>query len=91
MDDATSSLTNPSNLIFGFGRRFASPDYFHDVSLPHIVRRKCVASAFADANAYLVISNVIATMNISRARDERGFEIDPPHAYKSGFTQYVSF
>ncbi len=53
--------------------------------------RKFVASAFADANAYLVMANVIATMDISKAQDERGFQINPPHAYKSGFTQYVMF
>ncbi|KAJ3487101.1 hypothetical protein NLI96_g3767 [Meripilus lineatus] len=70
MDELTSNVTDPKNLIFGFGRR------------------KCVASAFADANAYLVMANIIATMNISRAQDERGFEINPPHAYKSGFTHY---
>jgi len=64
-------LTDPYNLIFGFGRR------------------QCPAQAFADLNVYLVLSNIIATMEISRVKNEQGFEIDPPHAYKSGFVNHL--
>ncbi|KAL4254416.1 cytochrome P450 family protein [Abortiporus biennis] len=52
-------------------------------------RRQCPAQVFADLNIFLVVSNILATMDISRARDENGVEIDPPHAYKSGFVHHL--
>ena len=65
-----------------------------DFSLSHDTYdedRLCPARNFADANIYLVLANMIATIDIVRAVDEQGREIVPEHAYKSGFVQSVFF
>lgn len=46
---------------------------------------------FADANLFVVIANMIATMNISKAKDNEGQEITPPYAFTSGFVRYVMY
>ncbi|KAH8100340.1 cytochrome P450 [Cristinia sonorae] len=48
-------------------------------------RRLCPARDFADKNSFLVLANMIATLNIKRALDDHGREIVPEHSYKSGF------
>jgi len=49
-------------------------------------RRQCPGKKLADSILFLVFSNIIATMNITKARDERGKEITPSGTYKSGVT-----
>jgi len=49
-------------------------------------RRQCPGKKFADTSLFLVIATIVATMNISKALDEHGNEITPPHAYTSGFS-----
>lgn len=43
----------------------------------------------ADSNVYLIMSNIIATMDISKARDDNGEEITPSGKFTSGFVRYV--
>ncbi|THH23143.1 hypothetical protein EUX98_g8040 [Antrodiella citrinella] len=50
-------------------------------------RRLCPARNFADANVFLVLATMVATLDISGAIDEQGREIIPEHAYKAGFVQ----
>lgn len=42
-----------------------------------IGRRICPGNNIADASMYLVMANLIATMDITKARDENGDEIEP--------------
>ncbi|CAL1703282.1 unnamed protein product [Somion occarium] len=52
-------------------------------------RRQCPAQNFADSNVYFVLAHIIATMDISKARDEHGNEISPEHSSKSGFVHHI--
>ncbi|KAI0782100.1 cytochrome P450 monooxygenase [Abortiporus biennis] len=54
-----------------------------------IGRRQCPGQAFADAGVFYAISNMIATLDISRVRDDNGDEINPPHAFKSGLVHHL--
>lgn len=40
-------------------------------------RRVCPGQHIADASIYLVMANLIATMDITKALDENGKEIEP--------------
>jgi len=66
-DTTSQDITNPKNLIFGFGRRV------------------CPGAEFADNSIFLLTSNIIATMNIGKAKNARGDEITPPADFTSGF------
>ncbi len=68
-DKVEIESNNPSEYVFGFGRR------------------QCPARKFADSNIYIVTATIIATLDISKAMDENGCELTPPHAYKSGFVK----
>ncbi|KAH8093154.1 cytochrome P450 [Cristinia sonorae] len=47
-------------------------------------RRICPGKDFADSSAYLLMSNIIATMDIAKALDRDGLEITPPLEFTSG-------
>ncbi|PSR70426.1 hypothetical protein PHLCEN_2v13677 [Hermanssonia centrifuga] len=51
-------------------------------------RRQCPGQLFADGNVYLVMSNIIATMDISRAKDEDGCEIITTPEFTSGLVRH---
>ncbi|KAH9910913.1 cytochrome P450 [Amylocystis lapponica] len=55
----TTELTDPRNLIFGFGRRI------------------CPGQQFADANIWLALANILASIDIRRVRGADGNEITP--------------
>ncbi|THH30274.1 hypothetical protein EUX98_g3897 [Antrodiella citrinella] len=48
-------------------------------------RRLCPGMEFADTCIFLVLSNIVATMDIRKAKDERGREITPLAEFTSGF------
>jgi len=48
-------------------------------------RRVCPGKGFADVSVYMLISNIIATMDISKAHDYQGKEITPVLETTSGF------
>ncbi|THH28087.1 hypothetical protein EUX98_g6102 [Antrodiella citrinella] len=48
-------------------------------------RRLCPGKDFADSNVFLLASNIVATMDLSCARDEEGREVLPPLEFTSGF------
>jgi len=52
-------------------------------------RRQCPGKAFADANVYLVLANIIATMDISKAVDENGKAIEPTYEHRSNFVSSI--
>ncbi|KDQ08761.1 hypothetical protein BOTBODRAFT_59124 [Botryobasidium botryosum FD-172 SS1] len=47
-------------------------------------RRSCVGNHFADASLFINMAYMLATFNISKARDEAGNEIEPKVKYVSG-------
>jgi len=49
-------------------------------------RRICPGKEFADASLFLVVANIVATMNISKAKDAQGNQIDPPPKFLPGVT-----
>jgi len=48
-------------------------------------RRRCPGEMFVERSIYTMMSYIIATMEISRARDEAGREIVPPPDFQPGF------
>lgn len=52
-------------------------------------RRVCPGAHFAEMSAFLVISNIIATFNISKALDGTGREIEPQVAFTTAVTSHV--
>ncbi len=80
---------NPRNFVFGFGRRsvtlpFSARNTWHSIFESF---RQCPGQLFADGNVYLVMSNIIATMDISRAKDEDGCEIITTPEFTSGLVR----
>ncbi|KZT01116.1 cytochrome P450 [Laetiporus sulphureus 93-53] len=52
-------------------------------------RRVCPGSHFAESSAFLVISCILATFDISKSVDENGREVEPPVAFTSTVTSHV--
>jgi hypothetical protein len=48
-------------------------------------RRVCPGKIFAEANIFLIMSNIIATMDLTKAVDEAGVPITPPVEYTKSF------
>lgn len=86
--DGISENGDPSNIIFGFGRR--SRTQTHNLTtFVNCLLRLCPGQQLADSNIYLVASNIIANMDIGKARDEKGQEITPVVEYPSSMVRYV--
>jgi len=52
-------------------------------------RRICAGQHFADASLYIVMAYVLATFNISKARDENGKEIEPEMNFSVGLSRQL--
>ncbi|TCD66640.1 hypothetical protein EIP91_001107 [Steccherinum ochraceum] len=50
-------------------------------------RRGCPGKSFADSSVFLLVANIVATMNLAKAKDENGVEIDPPFEFEQGVTR----
>ena len=50
-------------------------------------RRICPGRFFAEVNIWMLMTNMIATMNISKAVDEKGKEIDVTAEYVGSFVR----
>lgn len=48
-------------------------------------RRACPGKAFAESSIFLLVSNIIATMDLTKAVDETGIPITPPIEYTKSF------
>lgn len=48
-------------------------------------RRVCPGKAFAESSIFLIMSNIIATMDLTKAVDEAGIPITPPVEYTKSF------
>jgi len=53
-------------------------------------RRVCPGQAFAESSVFLIMSNVIATMDLARAVDEAGVPITPSVEFTKSFIRWVS-
>ena len=53
-------------------------------------RRVCPARYMARDALWIAIASILATFNISKARDEEGNETEPTDEYTSGFISCVS-
>jgi len=53
-------------------------------------RRVCPGQAFAESNIFLIMSNVIAIMDLAKAVDEAGVPITPPVEFTKSFIRWVS-
>jgi hypothetical protein len=61
--------------------------YCNFLNANSIIRRICPGRYLADANLWIVMASVLATMNISKAIDSDGKEITPIPAFTSGITR----
>ena len=52
-------------------------------------RRICLGRAFAEASVWLLMTNIIATMNIKKSIDEMGQPITPSGEYTGSFVRYA--
>lgn len=55
----------------------------------HNLYRICPGKDFADASLFLLIANMITTLDISKAQDDNGSDIDPPYEFIQGVTRYT--
>ncbi|TFK37580.1 cytochrome P450 [Crucibulum laeve] len=51
-------------------------------------RRLCPGRHFADSSIWSISANIVATMDIGKAIDEKGNEVTPPAEYTSGFVRH---
>jgi len=52
-------------------------------------RRVCPGKAFGESSVFLIMSNIIATMDLTKAVDEAGIPITPPVEYTKSFVRHV--
>ena len=52
-------------------------------------RRVCPGKAFAEANVWLLMANIVATMDIEKSIDEMGQPITPSTEYTGSLVRYV--
>jgi len=52
-------------------------------------RRVCPGKAFAEANVWLLMANIVATMTIEKRVDETGQPITPNPEYIGSFVRYA--
>ena len=50
----------------------------------------CPGRLFSETTVFLVVSNILATLNIKKARDSRGEEITPDAEFVGGLARSVS-
>ena len=81
---------DPFSFAFGYGRRYV--DLFNDINIPFNSAwiRVCPGKRLADSSLFISISMILATLNISKAKDERGNVIEPECVYKPGIVRSVS-
>ena len=51
-------------------------------------RRVCPGKAFAEMNVWLLMANIVATMNIEKSIDEMGQPITPNPGYIGSYVRY---
>lgn len=81
---------DPRNIIFGFGRRYEASRRYFTTQLT-FSRRQCPGNELADRSVFLLITNIAATMNITKARDGMGREITPAEDFTTGLVRYATF
>ncbi|TFY78585.1 hypothetical protein EWM64_g5427 [Hericium alpestre] len=70
------------------------PEHFLDKSIPYpdiafgFGRRICPGRFLALSSMWITIASILATFNISKAKDENGNEIEPVDSYTSGMVSY---
>lgn len=52
-------------------------------------RRVCPGKAFAETNVWLLMANIVATMNIEKSVDEAGQPITPNPEYIGSFVRFA--
>ena len=52
-------------------------------------RRVCPGKAFAEVNVWLLMANIVATMDIEKSTDEMGKPITPSTEYVGSFVRYA--
>ncbi|KAF9450380.1 cytochrome P450 [Macrolepiota fuliginosa MF-IS2] len=65
VDEELAKKRDPTNYVFGFGRR------------------RCPGANLVDSSVWLLIANIIATMNINKPVDERGKTIEPEFVFEN--------
>lgn len=75
---------DPSDLVFGFGRRSVCA-YFILTSMAHKCIRQCPGQQLAEITIWLMAAYVVATMDITPAKDVDGRDVVPPADFHSGF------
>ena len=81
---------DPYAFAFGFGRRFVMRDLIDaPVSDAIIHSRECPGKMLADNTLFIAIAMMLATFDISKAKDESGREIEPDCFYTPGVVRFV--
>ena len=89
--DGSKPAYDPRNLIYGFGRRSVIST-FSDLSYgAHWSSRICAGQEFANASVFIAIAMMIASFDISKAKDEFGddVKVDVDFSTASG-TRFVN-
>lgn len=85
-----SDLPDPREVVFGFGRRSVRSCAVVSLQQLNIHDRKCPGRHFAETGIWRMISNIIATLEISRSMDDEDKEPIPTLEVTSGFIRYVN-
>lgn len=78
VDEATARRMDPRSAVFGFGRR-SVVDITYDSPLLSIgaPQRRCPGWHLVESSVWIVIASMLATLNISKAKDDEGKVIEP--------------
>ena len=90
--DPESSLPDPREVVFGFGRRSAKKKHISSVirlKYNPVPNRVCPGRHFAETSAWYLMANMLATLDISPSTEDRDKGVMPAFDVTPGFIRYV--
>lgn len=90
VDAATAKRRDPRNYVFGFGRRYlVSLDSSRIPVLIFETNRRCPGANLVESSVWLLIVSMLATLDISKARDDAGNVIEPKVEFNNAVFRYI--
>ena len=88
VDEETAKRLDPKNYCFGFGRRVRLA-YLFCTSLPiTLAPQICPGRHLVHSSAWILMASFLATMNITKAVDANGKQIEPEIKYDNSIFRW---
>jgi hypothetical protein len=99
VDDETRRKRDPRSYIFGFGRRYVLFFFVFSFTAKSLSSflfknsciRSCPGSYLVESSIWLLVVCMIATLDISKPKDEHGKVIEPNPKFDNELVRYIAF